>query len=309
MADIVVVGSLNMDLVVQVERMPAPGETLRGGDLQTIPGGKGANQAAAAQRLGCEVAMVGRVGADAFGPQLKNNLQDQGVDVTHVQIDDQAASGTALILVERNGENSIVISPGANGQLGTQDVARSRDLIEAARILLLQFEIPLQAVSAAIRVARQRGVRIILNPAPAQQVLPELLAKVDILAPNESELHILTGMKTDSLQAVEQAACKLLDMGVPAVVVTLGAQGALLATSDKVRHVPGIRVEVVDTTAAGDAFIAGLATALLQDYDLEQAVQYANCAGALATTKFGAQPSLPNAVEVTSCFQTRGQLL
>jgi ribokinase len=307
MTDIVVVGSLNMDLVVQVERMPTPGETLRGGDLQTIPGGKGANQAAAARRLGCEVAMVGRVGADAFGPQLKSNLNDQGVDVTHIQIDDQAASGTALILVERSGENSIVISPGANGNLGAQDVARSRELIEAARILLLQFEIPMQAVSAAIQVARQREVGVILNPAPAQQVPPELLSQVNILAPNESELQTLTGMKTDSLQAVERAACKLLAMGVPAVVVTLGAQGALLVTSDNVRHVPGIWVEVVDTTAAGDAFIGGLATAMLQDYDLERAVQYANCAGALATTRFGAQPSLPSAAEVTSCFQKRGQ--
>jgi ribokinase len=307
MMDVVVAGSLNMDLVVQVERMPAPGETLRGSDLQTIPGGKGANQAAAACRLGCEVAMIGRVGADAFGPRLKRNLQDQGVNVEYVQVDDQTASGTALILVERGGENSIVISPGANGRFSAQDIQRSRELIESAGILLLQFEVPLEAIQAAVQAARQSSVQVILNPAPAQAVPPELLAQVDILAPNESELQTLTGMKTDTLQTVKQAARKLLDLGVPVVIVTLGAQGALLATRKAIQLVPGVPVETVDTTAAGDAFIGGLASALLQERPLQQAVLYANCAGALATTKFGAQPSLPSAAEVNACFQNRGQ--
>jgi ribokinase len=298
MADIVVVGSLNMDLVVKTEHMPASGETVHGEGLKTIPGGKGANQAASAAKLGSAVAMVGKVGGDDFGLPLIDNLQHQGVDTAFVKVDREASTGTAVIIVDSSGQNSIVVSLGANGRVTKADIDACEDVIKEAKILLLQFEIPLDSVVYAMQIARRHGVQVILNPAPAKQASLALLKSADILVPNEMELQLLTNMPITDEVVAEEAAKKLLAQGVKVVIVTLGERGALLLTGERTIFVPAKKVKAVDTTAAGDAFIGGLATGLLKGFDLEKAVRYGCAAGTLAVTKFGAQTSLPSAREV-----------
>jgi len=305
MADVVVIGSLNMDLVVRVERIPRPGETVPGGDLVTIPGGKGANQAAAVARLGATVEMVGRVGKDAFGEALLANMRAQGVGTEYVRRDPQAPSGTAMIIIDREGENSIVVSPGANGRVSLEDVQAAKDLLARARYLVLQFEIPLPVVRGAIALARELGIPVILNPAPAYEVDEAFLEGVSYLVVNESEAQVLSGLPVKDVQSAGRAAGALLGKGVPHVIVTLGEQGALLATQQEHVHVPARRVQVVDTTAAGDAFIGGLAVALLRGFALPEAVRYATCAGTLATTVLGAQTSLPSAEQVQAFYEER----
>lgn len=295
MSDILVIGSLNADLVVRAPRFPAPGETISGEDLAIIPGGKGANQAVAAARQGASVDMVGRVGNDSFGPTLIQNLQKNNVDTAHVKTD-SSASGTAIIVVDASGQNSIVLSPGANGKVTPADVASVS--FQDVYMLLLQLEIPLKSVIRAASLARQNGLRVILNPAPARQLPDSLLADVDILVPNEGELQLLTNIPVTGTASAETAAQVLLEKGVKTVIVTLGKKGALLVTPEQTQHVPAFEVSVVDTTAAGDAFIGGLAAALLKGRSLEEAVRYGNASGALAATKFGAQPSLPTRDEV-----------
>ena len=302
MADIIVVGSLNMDLVVKTEHMPAIGETVHGEDLKTIPGGKGANQAAAAARLGSSVAMVGKVGGDDFGLPLIKNLQHQGVDASHVKIDEGVSTGTAVIVVDGSGQNSIVVSPGANGKVDNLDIDTCKDVFNQAKILLLQFEIPLETVAYAMRIAKEHGVRVILNPAPAKQVSGDFLKNADVLVPNESELQLLTNMPVTDVSTAEHAAKKLLEKGVKTVIVTMGERGALFLTEEKSMLVPARKVKVVDTTAAGDAFIGGFAAGLLNGFELEKAVRYGCAAGTLAVTKFGAQTSLPSAAEVEEFF-------
>lgn len=295
MADILVIGSMNADLVVRAPRFPAPGETISGGDLAIIPGGKGANQAIAAARQGASVAMVGSVGNDSFGQTLIQNLKNNRVDTSNVQIE-VSTTGTAIIVVDSSGQNSIVLSPGANGKVTPEDVdALSFQDVDT---LLLQLEIPLETVMHATSVAHQNGLRVILNPAPARQLPDSFLADVDILVPNESELQLLTGQSVTDVDSAETAARELLGRGVQTIIVTLGSQGALIVSSDKSQLIPAYKIDVVDTTAAGDAFIGGLATALIKNKSLEEAVRYGNASGALATTKFGAQPSLPTVEDV-----------
>jgi len=301
MPNILVIGSLNADLVVRAPRFPAPGETISGEDLAIIPGGKGANQAVAAARLGASVAMVGRVGSDSFGPTLTQNLQTNNVDTTHIHTD-SSATGTAIIVVDASGQNSIVLSPGANGKVTPVDV--DAVTFQDGKMLLLQLEIPLETVVHAARLARQNGLRVILNPAPARQLPDSLLADVDILIPNESELQLLSGQSVTDTDSAKTAARALLKKGVKTVIITLGANGALLVTDERTSHVPTFKVDVVDTTAAGDAFIGGLATALIKGKSLEEAVRYGNASGALAATKFGAQPSLPTIEDVQNLIQS-----
>lgn len=293
--DVIVVGSLNADLVVKSPRFPQPGETISGEDLQIIPGGKGANQAVAAARQRVKTAMLGRVGSDSFAPFLVDNLKANKVDTSRVIVD-SSATGTAIIVVDANGQNSIVLSPGANGKVSPADVDSAS--FSNSKLLLLQLEIPTPTVLHAAQQARANGLTVILNPAPAKPLPAELISTVDILIPNESELSLLTGLPVNDVASAEKAAKEILKQGVKTVIVTLGSKGALLVTSTQVKQVDTYKVKVVDTTAAGDAFIGGFASAMLSGKSLEDSVRYGCACGALATTKFGAQPSLPTKEEV-----------
>ena len=306
MPDILVVGSLNADLVVRAPRFPQPGETISGDDLQIIPGGKGANQAVAAARQGASVSLIGRVGNDSFGPELINNLKRNNVDSSHIQTDPGSATGTAIIVVDSNGQNSIVLSPGANGKVSPADVKTAS--FSDHKLLLLQLEIPIETVLSATQHAKEKGLRVLLNPAPARALPEELISLPDFILPNETELSLLTNQPVIDITSAEKAAKILLELGAQNVIVTLGANGALIVSSKQVTHVNAYNVEVVDTTAAGDAFIGGFASALLQNESLEESVRYGCACGALATTKFGAQPSLPTKEEVDR-FLRANQLL
>jgi ribokinase len=293
-ASIAVVGSLNMDLVIRSPRIPGPGETIIGGEFLMAPGGKGANQAVAAARLGARVSMVGRVGQDAFGAALLESLTADGVDRAHVARDEKAATGVALIVVDDAGENSIVVSSGANMRLSPADLEAASSVIAAANVLILQLEVPLETVIRSAELARAHGVKVALNPAPARPLPAELAGMVDVLVPNESEAAILTGQPVQPQAGAASAAEALLRSGVGTVILTLGDRGALLARGGKAQLCPAFTVEPVDTTAAGDAFVAGLSVALAEGKGYGEAVRWGNAAGALATTKLGAQPSLPH---------------
>jgi len=296
---IVVVGSLNMDLVVRAPRHPHVGETIIGSDFGTYPGGKGANQAVAAARMGGAVKMVGRVGHDDFGQALLRNVSDNGVDTTFILRDPHAATGVALITVDDAGQNTIVVASGANARLTPEDVARAESVFEGASVLMLQLETPLLAISRAIEIAQHHGLRVVLNPAPAQKIDAGLLAAVDYLIPNQTELALLAGV-----QPLEEAVAVLQGWGVPNLIVTLGEQGVLIAQGERQTHLPAHPVEVVDTTAAGDAFVGAFAVALTQGLSTQESAAWGNAAGALAVTRPGAQPSLPNRAELDE-FLTR----
>jgi ribokinase len=296
---IAVVGSLNMDLVIRSPRIPQPGETILGRDFQTIPGGKGANQAVAAARLGARVSMVGRLGNDAFAGVLLQNLAASQVDRTYIQNDQEAATGVALIVVDDQGENSIVVASGANMQVSAQDVTAARSAITSAQVLVLQLEIPNAAVLRAAQLARENGVMVILNPAPARELPDQLIPLVDVLVPNESEASLLSGLHNAAQEPLEQAAQRLLSRGAGAVVVTLGKKGAFVTSHDSDSQlVEAFRVNALDTTAAGDAFMAGLAVSLAEGNSLLEAVRWGNACGALAAMRFGAQTSAPSRDEV-----------
>lgn len=291
-ASIAVVGSLNMDLVVRTARLPQPGETVRGHDFQTAPGGKGANQAVAAARLArppVTVALIGCVGDDAFGAALRGSVGAAGVATKAIRTV-PGATGVALIGVEAGGQNSIIIAPGANAALSPADIEAEAATLRGAGTLLLQLESPLATVTRAAGIAAGAGARVILNPAPALNgSLPtDLLRYVNILVPNETEAAALTGAG-----APRAAAEALRGWGIPTVIVTLGEQGALVATEEGIEQIPSFAISPVDTTAAGDAFVGALAVALAEGQPLAAAVRFASGAGALAATRPGAQPSLP----------------
>jgi ribokinase len=297
MARIVVTGSLNMDVVAVAPRIPVAGETIIGSKFFTSPGGKGANQAYAAARLGGSVAMLGRVGEDDFGRQMRQNLASVGCAIESVQAI-SGASGVALIYVSERGENSIVVVPGANDSLRPEDIGA----LDGCTVALLQLEIPIETVSTAARIARERGARVILDPAPApQRALPRgLLASVDILTPNETEAAILTGSPPRRLSVDEArgVAAKLQALGPRTIILKMGEQGCLLATESQSVLIPAIAVNAVDTTAAGDIFNAALAVALSEGVELEQACRFATKAAAVSVTRLGAQSSAPTREEV-----------
>lgn len=299
MGDIIVIGSLNMDLVVRTPRLPAPGETILGSAFSTAPGGKGANQAVAAAKLGAPVKMIGRLGADEFGHALRSTLSAVGVDTRLIPEDAAATTGVALISVENSGQNSIVVVPGANGRVVRDDVDKGRDAIVSARVMVAQLEIPLDTVAYALRVAREAGVLTILNPAPAQPLPPEVFQDADVLIPNETEAAHLTGVPVTDFASAAAAASALKQMGARRVIITLGAKGAYwLDEKGKSKQIASFPVQAIDTTAAGDAFVGALAASLARDQDWETTLRTASAAGALAATKLGAQPSLPTRAEL-----------
>ena len=304
-AKIAVVGSLNMDLVARAPHMPQAGETILGGDLHTLPGGKGANQAVAAARLGSQVSMIGRVGEDTFAQPLLENLAQAGVNHTFVTEDPAAATGVALIIVDDAGQNMIVVTSGANMRLSPADVEAAEEVIANAKVLLLQLESPLETVIRAAELARKHHVTVILNPAPAQPLPSSLLSLVDILVPNESETSLLTSLPVENDVQAQHAAQVLRQKGVQTVILTLGERGALLVDEQRTERVPAYPVTPVDTTAAGDAFIGGFATALAAGCPMQEAIRWGNAAGGLATTKLGAQPSLPTREEVEAMVGER----
>lgn len=289
----VVVGSANVDLVVKAERVPRPGETLVGGEFAVVPGGKGANQAVACSRLGAETHFVGRVGRDQFGAMLIETLRRAGVDTARLRPDRGAATGVAIIIVQPDGQNSIVVAPGANFRCCEQDVIQSRAVIAKAQALVVQLEVPLTAVERALEAAREAGAVSVLDAGPARRLPLRLLRKADVVSPNETEAEVLTGVRVKDMAGARAAAKKLLQMGARCVVMKLGERGALLARGTELRHFPAVKVRPVDTTAAGDAFTAALAVRLAAGAQVEEAVRVANHAGALATLTFGAQPSMP----------------
>lgn len=296
---VIVFGSINLDLVARTPRLPMPGETRVGHSFATLPGGKGANQAVAVARLGVATEMVGRVGGDAFGQDLLHGLKASGVGCDRVLIDPTTHSGVAVITVDDSSENNIVIIAGANGQMGAADVDRLKPLLSPAKILLLQLEIPLPTVVAAAKAAREAGVMVILDPAPARSDLPEpLYTWVDIITPNQVEASQLVEFPVTDRETATTAATVLHQRGVGTVIVKLGKQGALCLTHDQTWLIPAFPVKAIDTVAAGDAFNGGLAAALAIGMPLQQATTQAAAVAALSVTKPGAQPSLPTREEL-----------
>ncbi|EJM48068.1 ribokinase [Pseudomonas sp. GM48] len=292
-AKVVVIGSLNMDLVTRAPRLPKGGETLIGESFATVSGGKGANQAVAAARLGAQVSMIGCVGNDAYGEALRGALLVEQIDCQAVSTID-GSSGVALIVVDDNSQNTIVIVPGANGALTVEAIDRFDSVIQAADVLICQLEVPDASVGHALKRGRELGKTVILNPAPASRPLPsDWYASIDYLIPNESEASALSGLSVDSLETAQAAATRLVAMGAGKVIITLGAQGLLFASGQRFEHFPATAVKAVDTTAAGDTFVGGFAAALAAGQDEAQAIRFGQVAAALSVTRAGAQPSIP----------------
>jgi ribokinase len=298
MSEVVVVGSLNMDLVVRAPHLPVPGETLLGGGFSTTPGGKGANQAVAAARLGAGTAMIGCVGEDAFGRQLRGGLELDHVDASAVRTVPGRSSGVALIVVDDGGRNGIVVVPGANGDLAPEDIDGQAHLIAGTRVVALQLETPLATVEHAARAAKRQGKIVVLNPAPAQPLPPSLIGCADFLVPNEIEAAMLTGLRVESIESATEVARRLRLQGAANVLVTLGERGVVAVTSAGVQHFPARRVQAVDSTGAGDTFIGGFCAALATGRTVTDAIAFAQAAAAISVTRPGAQASIPFAQEV-----------
>jgi ribokinase len=297
---IVVVGSSNTDMVIKTSRLPLPGETILGGDFLMNPGGKGANQAVAAARLGGKVTLVAKTGNDLFGSQAKKLFQDEKLNTEFLFSDPESPSGIALITVDDHAENCIVVAPGANEKLLKADIELAKEAILTAEILLMQLEIPLETVSYAAEMAFHAGKKVILNPAPAQQLPDKLLQMLYLITPNETELELLSGLPVTNPETAEIAARLLLKKGVRVVVVTMGSLGALLVTPTSCQLIPSFPVQAMDTTAAGDCFNGALAVAIAEGTDLGNAILFANKAASISVTRMGAQASAPYREEVES---------
>lgn len=306
-----VVGSLSYDLVMQVSRRPQKGETIIGQSFNTFVGGKGNNQALAAARSGARVCMIGKVGKDSFGDLIKSKLEESGVCSKYLFRDDELSTGIADILIDGDGDNSICIAPQANARLSAGDIDSAKEAIANCKYMLLQLEIPMATVVHAAGLGKKLGLTVILNPAPApaEGALPESLYElVDIIVPNQSEAEILSGVKVLDMASGIEAARALIEKGFKTVILTMGEMGALLLEKDGTAHMtPAFEVEVKDTTAAGDAFCGALASALSEGESLPESIMYACAAGALATTKLGAEPSLPASSELIVFIEASGR--
>ena len=290
---IVVIGSANMDMVVKASRIPKPGETVLAGSFFMNPGGKGANQAVAAARLGGEVTFISKVGNDVFGKQSFQLLEDEGINTFYMLSDDELPSGVALITVDEVGENSIVVASGASANFLPADLEDALDEIAGAGIVLMQLEIPLETVHFVAKYAASKGVQVILNPAPANTLSLELLSYIDVITPNQHEAGMISGIKVQNIKDAQKAAAAIYGMGVKNVVITLGAFGAVVCQEGKTKVVTAPKVEAIDTTAAGDVFCGYLAVGLSEKTTLLQAVKYGCLGAAISVTRMGAQSSIP----------------
>lgn len=295
---IVVVGSSNMDLVVRAPRLPSPGETLAGSDFRTVPGGKGANQAVAAARLGGSVSFASAVGDDAFGATLRAGFEADGIDVSHVQAAAGVATGIAIITVGEGGANTIVLAPGANARLSPSSIDACAPLISGAALLLCQLEVPIETVERAVAIAAAAGTQVLLNPAPARALPEAILRGVDFLVPNETEASTLCGIEVVDTGSARDAARALRERGPRHVLVTLGARGVWLESDRCSELLPAPAVSAIDTTAAGDTFIGGFAAAMAAGQDVREAIAYGQRAAAISVTRVGAQTSIPSRGEV-----------
>jgi len=295
---IVIVGSINTDMIVKVPRIPKTGETILGGKFSTAAGGKGANQAVAAARAGGDVTFIARVGNDMFGKQALEDFESNNINAKYIKTDNAEPSGVALIFVDEKGENSIAVASGANARLSHRDVTEAEEVIKSADILLMQLETPMESVKRAAKIAKEAGVKVILNPAPACPLDNTLLSTLYVITPNESEAELLTDISVTDFPSAEKAAFILLDRGVEVAIITMGIKGALIKTRELTKIIPGFKVKAVDSTAAGDVFNGSLVVAMAEGKTLEETVQFANAAAALSVTKLGAQPSAPKRVEI-----------
>ena len=297
MKNICIIGSLNMDLVVNVDTMPKPGQTIIGSNFKEVPGGKGANQAVAMARLNGNVSMIGKVGEDGFGQTLINSLKNDKVDTTYIRTS-KGATGVALITVDKNAQNSIVVSPGANFEVKEDDIDNNIEAIKNSDIVVLQLETPLNTIKYALNKATELNKYTILNPAPAVKLDDEIIKNVDLLTPNETELEIISGVSIETEEDIQKAAQIMIEKGVKELIVTLGSKGSLYINKEKSMFKKAYKVEAVDTTAAGDSYTGALAVALSQDKNIEDAMDFASKVGALSVLKEGAQSSLPTLEDV-----------
>ena len=297
MKNICVIGSLNMDLVVNVDTMPKPGQTIIGSNFKEVPGGKGANQAVAMARLNGNVSMIGKVGEDGFGQTLINSLKNDKVDTTYIQTA-KGATGVALITVDKNAQNSIVVSPGANFEVKEDDIDNNIEAIKNSDIVVLQLETPLNTIKYALNKAKELNKYTILNPAPAVKLDDEIIKNVDLLTPNETELEIISGVSIETEEDIQKAAQIMIEKGGKELIVTLGSKGSLYINKEKSMFKKAYKVEAMDTTAAGDSYTGALAVALSQDKNIEDAMDFASKVGALSVLKEGAQSSLPTLEDV-----------
>lgn len=300
MNKIVIIGSSNTDMVIQSDHLPEPGETIIGRDFFMNRGGKGANQAVAVARMGGDAYFICKVGNDTFGKDALKLLQKEGIDVSYSSVCSDKPSGVALINIDKEGENTIAVAPGANSTLSVDDIQHAEPVIQSASIVLMQLESPIETLIYAAKVAKHYGVQVVLNPAPApKEGLPkELLENVDILIPNATEAKIISGIEIKEKASAKQAISNIMAKGVKAVVVTIGAHGALLYENGELINIPAFHVHPVDTTAAGDTFCGALCVALSNHYSLKEAVGFANKASSISVTRKGAQTSIPFAKEL-----------
>jgi len=299
MGNLLVIGSSNRDLIMQVPKLPAPGETVGGGVFSSANGGKGANQAVAAARAGVDVTFITALGSDSFGSEMRDSFEKEGIDLTYAHTSSSAATGTALIFIGSDAENCIGVAPGANGELSPEHILSARDAFSKADYVLLQLEIPLETVVASINLANEYNRPVILNPAPAQKLSKGELAKVQIIVPNETEAKLLSGEENENSQLE-----KLADLGIGTVILTQGSRGATIVSAGSKTSVPARVVEAVDTTAAGDVFCGNLAARLVTGDSIEEATKFATIASSIAVTRLGAQPSAPHQKEVNQLLES-----